>query len=382
MDTNLKNTKILYIITKSNWGGAQKYVFDLATSFAKQDATIAVACGGEGILKTRLEEAGINTYTIKKLERDVSLKKEIIAFFSLFQIIRQVKPDLIHLNSTKAGLLGVVVGRLCRVPKIIFTAHGWPFLEPRSRRWRFLTWLGSYLTALLSHQVIVVSENDLRHTKMPGLKDKLTMIHPAPDPFLPLPRQEARIKLYDEETIAAHERDIWLVTNAELNHNKNQSVVINAVAEFNSTHPTKIFYTLIGEGDDRDHLQEQIQLKGLNDEVRLLGYLPDSRVYLSAFDFFILPSRKEGLPYALLEAGQVRLPTLATNKGGIPELIIDRDTGLTIDVDNHETIVEALEQLVSNPNLREGIATNFQELVMREYNLPKMIEATTQVYRR
>lgn len=380
--TTSEKERILYVITKSNWGGAQKYVFDLATNFAKQNHQVAVACGGAGLLKTNLEEANIETFSISSLARDISFFKEIKAFFSLLNIVRKYKPDILHLNSTKAGLLGVVIGRLCRVPKIIFTAHGWPFLEPRSRHWKILVWLGSYFTALLAHQLIVVSENDYKQTKMPGILKKTTVIHPAIKPFPLFTREEARAKLFTEEVVQAHAHNLWLVTNAELNHNKNQMVVINAVAEYNSNNQTKIFYTLIGEGDDFANLQEQITLKGLGDYVHLLGYIPSASTYLAAFDFFILPSKKEGFPYALLEAGVARIPTLATGVGGIPELIKHKDTGYIVDRDNHQTIVTALEELLANPNLRNMIASNLEETVKIDFALEQMIEKTKRVYQR
>ena len=140
--------KILYVITKSNFGGAQKYVYELAVEMKNQGYEVEVACGGKGELMDRLKLASINTREVQGLERDISILKEIKAIFSLTKIIHEVKPDIIHLNSAKAGLLGSIIARFLRVPRIIFTAHGWPFLEPRSKVWRSLAWLGSYLTSL------------------------------------------------------------------------------------------------------------------------------------------------------------------------------------------------------------------------------------------
>ena len=191
--------KILYVITKSNFGGAQKYVYELAVEMKRQGYVVAVACGGRGELVDRLKSADITTYEVKGLERDISILKEIKAIVSLTKIIYQIKPGIIHLNSAKAGLLGSIIARLLRVPKIIFTAHGWPFLEPRSRTWQNLAWLGSYFTSLLSHHIINVSQFDFQHGKMPGVQSKSSVIHTAISEFPLLSREEARNLLIGEE---------------------------------------------------------------------------------------------------------------------------------------------------------------------------------------
>src|SRR5688572_22606349 len=113
--------KILYIITKSNWGGAQKYVHDLATGLPKEQFDVAVAFGhaspeatqakrGTGSLKERLDVAGIRTISIPRLGRDIQLIDESAVFFSLVKLIRNEKPDVIHLNSPKIGGLGALAG--------------------------------------------------------------------------------------------------------------------------------------------------------------------------------------------------------------------------------------------------------------------------------
>ena len=81
-----KKTKILYVITKSNWGGAQRYVYDIATSLDKEMFEVAVAVGGDGILIEKLNSAGIHTIPIPFLQRDISVIKEFLSLFVLFKI--------------------------------------------------------------------------------------------------------------------------------------------------------------------------------------------------------------------------------------------------------------------------------------------------------
>jgi glycosyltransferase involved in cell wall biosynthesis len=380
MPPEQKPKKILFIITKSNFGGAQRYVYDLATNLPASDFEVAVAAGGAGELKTRLEEKGIPYYEIGGLTRDISLKSELKSLQRLWQIVRTVRPDIVHLNSSKAGVLGSIIARLCGVKKIVFTAHGWPFLENRSRSWRLLAWLGSYLTAIFAHTVILVSQNDLRYTKMPGVKHKCQVIYPALPPIQLLERCSAREALYDKTTIDKHLANFWLVTHGEINHNKNLLTAINAVAEFNSSHNTKVFYTIIGTGDLENELKAEVELKGMNDYICFLGYKNDARQYLTAFDVYLLPSKKEGLPFSLLEAGFAGLLVVASKIGGIPEVVIDTETGLLSDPDNHMSIVDALDYLIDNPNERAGFIAKLQTKIKTEFTQGEMIEKTIGVY--
>jgi glycosyltransferase involved in cell wall biosynthesis len=382
MEANPSSRKILYIITKSNFGGAQRYVFELATSMKDLGHQVAVACGGDGELVKKLIQANIPTYKVEGLERDISFFKELKAIFSLRTIIQNYHPDIVHINSSKAGVLGSLTARLLKVPKVIFTAHGWPFLEPRKKSWQIMAWLGSYLTGIFSHQIILVSEHDLKNTHMPLVKSKCSVIHTAVSEFPLLPRDEARMALLPEETINSHLHNVWLISTGELNKNKNYEAAINAVAEFNSTHSTKIFYVVIAQGDLLNTLKEQVELKGLKDYVYFKGYVENVRQYLLAFDMFLMPSLKEGLPYGLLEAGLAKLPCIASKVGGIPEVITDGESGLLINPQNHMSVVEALDYLLTNPDKRSIFSDNLAEDIKEKFNQKMMVEKTQEVYAR
>lgn len=127
--SDIQREKILFLITKSNWGGAQRYVYDLAVTLDKEQFEPIVVLGGDGVLKNMLEHAHIRTISIKTLQRDVSIKKEFAFANELRKIIKEEKPSVLHVNSSKAGGVGALIGRLTGVPRIIFTAHGWAFNE-------------------------------------------------------------------------------------------------------------------------------------------------------------------------------------------------------------------------------------------------------------
>src|SRR3989344_6172396 len=145
--------KILYVITKSNWGGAQRYVYDCARSVNKSEFEPVVAAGGNGVLLTRLEEKGIRTLRVRSFTRDISIVKEFSAFRELLSLYKRERPAVIHLNSSKAGGIGALSAWIygwmpgTTRPRVIFPVHGWGFDEPRPAFVRAFILSASILTA-------------------------------------------------------------------------------------------------------------------------------------------------------------------------------------------------------------------------------------------
>lgn len=302
--------KIVYVITKSDiWGGAQRYVFDLATNLPNNDFEAVVALGGSGVLKEKLEAAHVRTISVDSLQRDLSLAKEFTALRELIQIFKNEKPDVVHLNSSKAGALGALAARLAGVPHIIFTAHGWPFAEKRNMFWKLAAFVGSWLTALLSTRVICVSDNDLRLAKkMPFVAHKAVCIHNGIDLSMHFGPGEVIRSAFPA---GAHITG----TIGELNKNKNHIALIEQ-----AKHKPDMYVAIVGEGELRGYLESTIKEYGLENRVKLFGFMPAEQV-LKGFDTFTLPSLKEGLPYVLLEAKAAGLPIVASQVGGIPEIL-------------------------------------------------------------
>ena len=373
--------KILYIITKSNLGGAQRYVFELASSLSKEEFDVVVAFGGRGMLAEKLHKAGVRTRNVESFERDINLYKEVRSMIELFHIIREEKPDIIHLNSSKAGGSGAFIARLCGVGNIIFTAHGWPFFENRSLLWRSVVWFFSWLTALLAHKVILVSEHDRRKTRMPFVRRKLVMIHTAVPLIKFKAREKARAALFKEEVTIAHADDIWAVANSELTQNKNVFSLLEGARTFNLGSQRKLFLVLIGDGELRQEFETYVQNHGLRDSVVFTGYVDNARTHLKAFDVFLLPSFKEGLPYALLEAGAAGLFCIASDVGGIPEVIEHGKNGLLIDPKKPEAVRDALMEYTNLGTKSSTMKSALKKKVGSEFSIDTMLERTVELYR-
>jgi glycosyltransferase involved in cell wall biosynthesis len=375
--------KVLFLITKSNWGGAQRYVFDLATELDPLTFQPIVAFGGSGELADKLTAAGIKTIPLKALARDISALKELRAIFEIIKIIRLERPDVLHINSSKAGLYGAFIGRLCRVPRIVFTAHGWAFNESRPQWQKFLFKTLHWLTVGLSHQTITVSGAIKNQLTWPGAQKKMTVVRLGRNAPIFKSEDDARQLLEMQVVNTAYglvdfHTDPWIGTIAELHPVKNLSVAIDAVAALVHAIP-RLRYVIIGEGEEREALTKQIEHLGLEEHVFLVGALPEAARFLKAFDCFVLPSQSEAAGYVLIEAGLAGIPIVATNVGGIPELITNKQTGLLVPAGAVDALTTALRELLGNQSKATEYATALAH-ICAEYTIERMVTDTVNIY--
>ena len=347
--------KVLFLITKSNWGGAQRYVYDLATHLPDYD--VSVAYGTPGALTEKLALANIPTITIPSLGRDIALSSDMQSFSEIFAVLKSAKPDILHLNSSKAAALGAVAGRIAGVPRIIFTVHGWPFKEDRDVISKSAFYVISYLTALLSHEVIVVSTEDLQLGRsMPGVGSKIAHVPISIDTPSFLSRDEA------SRAHSITTNVFRVVTIAELTTNKGHRFALEAVAAL-KRRGVDIFYYVIGDGEEMDHLKTEATSLGISDRVVFLGFLAEAATYLKAFDAFLLPSIKEGMPYVLLEARSAGLRIVATSVVDA-QFLTSSGQILTILPSDSLAIANALEKCVLTPIAKaQPSATSVTEMV-------------------
>jgi glycosyltransferase involved in cell wall biosynthesis len=367
--------KVLIGITKSNFGGAQRYVFDIALGARAQGYDVAVLCGGDGVLVQKLKTEGIRVITLPYLGRNISIAKDIVSFFFVWKILVQEKPDVFHINSSKLGGIGSFLGRISRIPRVIFTAHGWAFNEPRPFWQKSFIKIFTWLTILFADKTICVSrktKHDVEH--FPFVKDKLTIIRNGIVPFTLLSRQTARETLVPEIS-----PDTLLVgTLSELHRVKGLDVLLQSWREFKKTHDGIL--VLVGNGEEEQKLKNMSRDMNISESVYFSGFIENARELLSGFDIFTLPSRSEALPYAPLEAGIASLSVIATRVGGIPEIIENEKTGILITKENSHELTEALTLLSQNKNIREKLGHALHQFVLDNYSQEKMLYLTLETY--
>ena len=295
--------KILYIITQADGGGAQKYVLSLAKHFKG-----AIAAGMEATqLFDDTKAAGLNVYLLKHLKRNIHPWHDFLAVWEIRQLIKKTAPDIVHLNSTKAGILGSFAA-IGLKPKIVFTAHGFRFNEPLSYPSRQFYLALEKVASSYRDFIITVSDADRDSALKNRLiaENKIKTIHNGLAPINFLSREEARKKLglpLDKK-----------ITVMIANEYKTKG--------FDSFEESAFFKPIVGSftgvyGKVSDKRQS-------NEYITYYGYKENISRFLKAFDGTMVPSVKEGFPFVVLEAMQAGQPIIASNVGGIPEALGDR----------------------------------------------------------
>lgn len=384
--------KILYIVTQAEFGGAQRYVFDLATNFdtpspqpspARGEGDIGfevtVAIGeikGSNELAKRLEAQNIRVIRLKHLVREISIWHDLAAICEIKKILKNEKPDVVHLNSTKAGLIGSLASWLAgKKFKLVYTIHGWIFNEPLSPTLKRL-YLGlEKISAHICDALIVLSQSELKtglDNKIGG-PEKLKLISHGITPPDFFSREIAREKLRLPPSA------FCIGTIANFYPTKGLPYLVEAAAKLKAkNHPAN--FVIMGDGIERGYLESLIAKYDLEKNITLAGQIPEAARYLKAFDLFVLPSIKEGLPYAILEAMAAGLAIVATNVGGIPEMIENGRDGELVAPKNSDALAAAIEKLIDNPDLQKTLGENARTAATKKFSLLRMLAETKKIY--
>jgi len=377
--------RLLYIITQPEWGGAQRYVFDLATSL-KDEFDITVATGkisGSKKLIEKLEKNNINTVIFHNLVRNINPWSDFLAFIEMVTYLNNNEFDVIHLNSSKAGVIGSAAANLHNVKKIIYTAHGWVFNEPLPLWKKKFYKIAEKISAKSTSDIITLSQVD---TEI-GILEKIA----SPEKFHKiyhgiknlnfLDKDEARLVINEKFQIPTTAGSPIIGCIANFYETKGLKYLISALPEIiKSRNDAKLI--IFGDGELRSKLETQINKLNLEKSIFLPGELSNAQKYLKAFDIFVLPSVKEGLPYVILEAGAAGLPIIATRVGGIPEMIKNDTNGLLISPGDPAEISDTIIKLINNENLRDSLSQNAASQFKEKFSFEKMIEQTKQLYQK
>lgn len=404
MEIKKDKQKLLYIVTQSEWGGAQKYIFDLATNLA-DEFEITVAAGPDGAnhhLFKKLEIASLRSQNLKlhlfnHLKREINPYHDFLAILEISRFLKKEQFNIIHLNSSKAGVIGAIANSLNRIQiaslhlrnqaiptlnnkqtKVIYTAHGWVYLEPQNAIKHLIYLYLERLSGQLRNTTIV-SSNKEKEAALKYNTAKKETLHIIPNgidlnKLIFLDKQTARkeLKVDDNRFIIG--------TIANLYNTKGLGYLIEAIKILELDHNFNNCQVLIiGEGQERKNLEDKIKNCNLEDKIILEGTKQEASKYLKAFDIFILPSIKEGFPYTILEAMAAELPIIATRIGAIPEIIRENIEGLLVQPKNSVELTNAIKKLINNPDLRNLLAAAAQKRC-NQYNLDSVLQKTKELY--
>lgn len=351
-------TKILFIVTQSEMGGAQRYIFEVAKGLGEKYQILVGAGEGDGELFKKLENTRVKPVHLKQMKRVPWPWQIILAIGEIYNLLKKERPEVLFLCSTTAGLLGSIATLFSRDRvSVIYRIGGWAFRDPRPFWQNWFILMAEKITAPLKDKIIVNSEIDrklaLKYKIAPP--EKIVKIYNGIDinSLNFLSREEARICLSVSDT----DRQI-IGCVANFYKTKGLEYLIEA------TKTVEANFVIIGEGKLRPKLENLIKKYGLEDKVFLVGRIPDAYKYLKAFDAFILPSLKEGFPWIILEAMAAEVPIVATKVGAMPEILPQE---FLVEPKNPQALAKKINWMLEHP---------VKAKLKPEFTSQKMVEGT------
>jgi glycosyltransferase involved in cell wall biosynthesis len=353
----------LQIVTKADLGGAQVHVLDLLRGF-QDDFDMVLATGEEGYCTEQARSLGIECHVLPALVQRIDPISDLKALGQTVRLIRQIRPDLVHCHTTKAGLIGRLAAGVARVPAV-FTAHTWCFSEGTSLAWRALGRPAETVGALFSKRIIAVSEAN----RTAAIAKKI-----APAGKFITVHNGGADTTHRAKPGSGNPPRIMMV--ARFAAQKNQTLLVETVAKLKRP----VVLTFIGDGPLRQQAEQAAAACPAHVKVEFLGQRQDIPELLAQADLFVLSTNWEGFPISILEAMRAGLPVISTDVNGVREAVEDGETGLLVAPRDGAGLLAALEKLVFDPALLERMGRRGRARFEQSFSLEAMLKKTVSVY--
>lgn len=366
---------VLQVITRMNVGGPARHVMALRSALSDR-FRIRVVGGQEDA-----DEGSFITPSdifIPELHRAIRPLDELKAYRKLVVLFRELSPDIVHTHTSKAGVLGRLAARRAKVPALVHTFHGHVLEEYFGRVSSAAIAFTETSLARRTDALVAVSESvksslvqrgigkGARWDVLPLTLD-LTEISQSS-----LSRQEARRAL----GWPAGPPIVALI--GRLAPIKDHETFLAAASEVKRRHPTCMF-AVVGGGERRRWVHNQAR-RVLGDSALLETWIFDLAALYRAVDIVTLTSRNEGTPVALIEAGAAGLPVVATDVGGVRDVVLDGTTGILTESGNVVQIAEAISNLLSDPQLSSRLGGAARTWIEERHGTERLRAEMTELY--
>ncbi|GAB4186027.1 MAG: glycosyltransferase family 4 protein [Phycisphaeraceae bacterium] len=379
--------RILHVITRLIQGGAQQNtVLSCAAQVrAGHDVHLAFGpiYGPEGSLLDEAQATGATLHEIAPMRRAIHPWHDLRCYVALRRLIREIRPDIVHTHSSKAGILGRVAAWHEKVPVVIHTVHGLPFHD-RQPRWLHQAYVAlEKFAARRCHHLVAITPAMVQafREKRIAPPDRFSVIPSGVDlsrfEIAPDARSKAREKLGlppDTPVVAIL---------ARLDPLKGHDDLLDILPTLLERFPT-MQMLFIGDGWHRAHLEQRLAQSGHGERVRLLGFVPHEQIgtILPAADVKVLPSYQEGQSRTLIEALLCGCGIVAYGVGGIPSICIEGQTGKLVPVGDRSALADAITWMLEHPDERQTMVEQGRTLVREKFSAEYMTRELESLYQR
>jgi glycosyltransferase involved in cell wall biosynthesis len=378
---------ICHVITRLIVGGAQENTLLTCEGLCARGHQVTLVSGPttgpEGSLVARAKAGGYRFIEVPSLVRAVHPTRDLRARRELAAVYREIRPDVVHTHSSKAGILGRLAAFDARVPIVIHTVHGMSFNRtqpwPVRRTYRFLEWY----VARRTHAIVSVADAMNAQLVAAGVcgREKLHTVYSGMD----VSRFDP--SLYDRAAVrrawGVDDSHVVIGTCARLFRKKGYEQLIPIIAQVARRLPNAHF-VWIGDGAQRAEYEAELTRLGVRDRVHLTGLVPPERVpeLMSGFDVVAHASQWEGLPRVVVQGLLMSVPAVAFDIDGTPEVVLDGVTGRLLRLGDESGFAAAVLELAENAELRQRLGVAGRAHCLQRFDAAVMVDQLDGLYRR
>jgi len=361
--------RIALAVTLGEPGGVQQFLAGFAVYLKNLGHEVTVISGPGTWLESRCQASSIPYVRLQKMTREISPWRDLAAIGELRDVLATLKPDAVHLNSAKMGAVGSIAATFAKIPHVTYRIGGWTFREDLPALKKRLYLFIEKRTAKYKDVIVCVHPGDEAIAREVGIKPRKKIVS-VPN-GIDLARFDAALKAREAARSALNANGFVFGTIANFYPPKDLLRYLDACALVYRRDPSARFL-ILGDGALRAELEAKCRALGLDQVVSLPGARDDASTLLAGFDAFVLPSSKEGMSFALLEAMAARLPCVATDVGAATWMLADG--GLTTPPKNPVVLADAMLKVMQDADLRASLSQKARLQVETRFPLAKTYE--------
>jgi glycosyltransferase involved in cell wall biosynthesis len=380
---------IVHIITRLALGGAQQIVYELSKRLKENGESVVVLTGysmtdAEGsnndIILDNIIKQGIATRICSYFRNSISPLNDLLAIFWLIKNLRELQPTIVHIHSSKTGILGRISCKIAGVERVIYHVHGWSFSSTIGFRKKFYLSLEKLLFYLTDHYIFVCKQDIVDFISFGGNKkisERSSVIYPGADFVEIKDNKENRDVLRAD--LGLKKDDFVVGAIARLDYQKNPLFFIRFAAIYSKINKDAKFLW-IGDGVQFDSALNLIEKEGIKDKVVLPGYIADVERYFSVFDVFTITSRYEGLPLTCIKALANGVPIVGFLRNGMIDLHNMFNSFFGVPFNQMSKFIEAVERARDFMQNEKETLRQESSLIREQFNTDVMCNSIISLY--
>ena len=303
------------------------------------------------------------------MKREINLIKDFKSIYSISRIVKKVNPDIIHCHSSKGGVYGRLIALKYKIP-VIYNSHGWAFDMNISNIKKFIYVYIEKILGIFTDKIVNISYHDnlsaISHKI--AKQDKMKLIPNGID--------LEKFKLYNNDKY----KDKYVVGMVgRISEQKSPNTFVEIAKKINEQIPNA-YFILVGDGDKRKEIEQLIRSYKLEDKFLITGWVNNTANYINVFDIALLTSKWEGFGLVLAEYMAMKKPIVASNVGGIPDVVNDNINGFIVEYGDIDMFVKKILYIKNNEKVRSKFINNGKNIVEKNFNIKRVVKEHEDLY--